>query len=82
MIAYASQQKAIIMIDSGRFKDDRSGRSGGKGTVNTDTDEHPNRTTTMEKMAKFRPASRRMALPPATPCIMTAQLHHRHAKTR
>ena len=57
--AYASQQKAIAAIDSGRFKDEIVPVEvpGRKGTVNIfDTDEHPNRTTTMEKMAKLRPA--------------------------
>ena len=57
--AYASQQKAIAAIDSGRFKDEIVPVEvpGRKGAVNIfDTDEHPNRTTTMEKMAKLRPA--------------------------
>ena len=56
---YASQQKAIAAVDSGRFKDEIVPVEvpGRKGTVNIfDTDEHPNRTTTMEKMAKLRPA--------------------------
>ena len=55
---YASQQKAIAAVDSGRFKDEivpvevklR------KETVIFDTDEHPNRKSTPEKMAKLRPA--------------------------
>ena len=57
--AYASQQKAIAAIDSGRFKDEIVPVEvpGRKGAVNIfDTDEHPNRTTSMEKMAKLRPA--------------------------
>lgn len=56
---YASQQKAIAAVDSGRFKDEIVPVEvpGRKGAVNIfDTDEHPNRTTTMEKMAKLRPA--------------------------
>ena len=55
---YASQQKAIAAVDSGRFKDEivpvevklR------KETIVFDTDEHPNRKSTPEKMAKLRPA--------------------------
>ena len=57
--AFASQQKAIAAIDSGRFKDEIVPVEvpGRKGAVNIfDTDEHPNRTTSMEKMAKLRPA--------------------------
>lgn len=56
--AYASQQKAIAAVDSGRFKDEivpvevklR------KETVVFDTDEHPNRKSTPEKLAGLRPA--------------------------
>lgn len=56
--AYASQQKAIAAVDSGRFKDEivpvevklR------KETVMFDTDEHPNRKSTPEKLATLRPA--------------------------
>lgn len=56
--AYASQQKAIAAVDSGRFKDEivpvevklR------KETVIFDTDEHPNRKSNPEKLAKLRPA--------------------------
>lgn len=56
--AYASQQKAIAAVDGGRFKDEivpvevklR------KETVIFDTDEHPNRKSTPEKLAKLRPA--------------------------
>lgn len=57
--AFASQQKAIAAIDSGRFKDEIVPVEvpGKKGSVTIfDTDEHPNRTSTPEKMAKLRPA--------------------------
>lgn len=57
--AYASQQKAIEAIDSGRFKDEIVPVEvpGRKGSVTIfDTDEHPNRTSTPEKLAKLRPA--------------------------
>ncbi|CDE22961.1 acetyl-CoA C-acetyltransferase [Amedibacillus dolichus CAG:375] len=56
--AYASQTKAIAAVDSGRFKDEivpvevklR------KEVVTFDTDEHPNRKSNSEKLAKLRPA--------------------------
>lgn len=56
--AYASQQKAIAAVDGGRFKEEivpvevklR------KETVVFDTDEHPNRKSTPEKLAGLRPA--------------------------
>lgn len=56
--AYASQQKAIAAIDSGRFKDEivPVEVKMRKETVIFDTDEHPNRKSTPEKMAKLRPA--------------------------
>lgn len=56
--AYASQQKAIAAVDSGRFKDEivPIEVKKKKETVVFDTDEHPNRTSTPEKMAKLRPA--------------------------
>lgn len=57
--AYASQQKAIAAIDSGRFQDEIVPVEvpGRKGSVTVfDTDEHPNRTSTPEKLAKLRPA--------------------------
>lgn len=57
--AYASQQKAIAAIDSGRFKDEIIPVEvpGRKGSVTVfDTDEHPNRASTSEKLAKLRPA--------------------------
>ena len=57
-LAYASQSKAIAAVDNGRFKDEivpvevklR------KETVLFDTDEHPNRKSTPEKLANLRPA--------------------------
>lgn len=57
--AYNSHQKAIAAIDSGKFKDEIvpvevPGRKR-KVTV-FDTDETPRRDTTMEKLAKLRPA--------------------------
>ncbi|MEG1475771.1 MAG: acetyl-CoA C-acetyltransferase [Longicatena sp.] len=57
--AFASQQKAIAAIDSGRFKDEIVPIEipGRKGSVTIfDTDEHPNRASTLEKLAKLRPA--------------------------
>lgn len=56
--AYASQQKAIAAVDSGRFKDEivPIEVKMRKETVVFDTDEHPNRKSTPEKLAKLRPA--------------------------
>lgn len=55
--ALASQQKALAAIESGRFKDEivPITYSTRKGEVFFDTDEHP-RQTSMEKLAKLRPA--------------------------
>ena len=55
---YASQQKAIAAVDSGRFKDEIVPITVHlkKQDVIFDTDEHPNRKSTPEKMAKLRPA--------------------------
>ena len=55
--ALASQQKALAAIESGRFKDEivPITYSTRKGEVIFDTDEHP-RQTSMEKLAKLRPA--------------------------
>ncbi len=56
--AFASQQKAIAAIDAGKFKNEivpitiRSK----KGDTVFDTDEFPNRTTSLDKLAKLRPA--------------------------
>jgi len=56
--AFASQQKAVSAIDGGRFKDEivpvQIKRK--KELVDFDTDEYPNRNTTLEKMATLRPA--------------------------
>lgn len=55
--ALASQQKALAAIESGRFKDEIvpiTYRTR-KGEVTFDTDEHP-RHTSMEKLAKLKPA--------------------------
>lgn len=56
--AYASQQKAIAAVDSGRFKDEivPIEVKMRKETVVFDTDEHPNRKSTPEKLAKLRAA--------------------------
>ena len=56
--AFASQEKAIAAIDAGKFKGEivpitiRSK----KGDTVFDTDEYPNRTTDLEKLAKLKPA--------------------------
>lgn len=56
--AYASQQKAIAAIDAGKFKNEIVPIviHSKKGDIIFDTDEFPNRTTTLEKLAKLRPA--------------------------
>jgi acetyl-CoA C-acetyltransferase len=56
--AMSSQKRAIAAIDAGRFKDEiiPIEFSTRKGKVVFDTDEHPNRTTTPEILAKLRPA--------------------------
>ena len=56
--AYASQQKAIAAVDSGRFKDEIVPITVHlrKEDVVFDTDEHPNRKSNPEKLAKLRPA--------------------------
>jgi acetyl-CoA C-acetyltransferase len=55
--ALASQEKALAAIESGRFKDEivPITYKTRKGEVVFDTDEHP-RATSMEKLAKLRPA--------------------------
>lgn len=57
--AYASQQKAIAAIDSGRFKEQIVGiqipQKKGEPLV-FDTDEFPNRKSTPEGLAKLKPA--------------------------
>ena len=56
--AYASQQKAIAAVDSGRFKDEIVPITVHlkKMDVVFDTDEHPNRKSNPEKLAKLRPS--------------------------
>ncbi|UII57605.1 acetyl-CoA C-acetyltransferase [Cytobacillus spongiae] len=56
--SWKSQQKAISAVDSGRFKDEivPIEVKTRKGTVIVDTDEHPNRGTSLEKMATLKPA--------------------------
>lgn len=56
--AYQSQVKAIKAIDNGRFKDEIVPVEviTRKETIVFDTDEHPNRTTNPEKLAKLKPA--------------------------
>jgi len=57
--AYKSHMKAIVAIDEGRFKDEILSIEipGRKGTVTIfDTDETPRRDTTLEALAKLKPA--------------------------
>ncbi|MDR1586702.1 MAG: acetyl-CoA C-acetyltransferase [Treponema sp.] len=56
--ALNSQHKAIKAVDAGEFKDEIIPLeiTEGKNTFTFDTDEHPNRTTNAEKLAKLRPA--------------------------
>ncbi len=56
--AFASQQKAIAAVDSGRFKDEICPVeiSTRKGVEVIDTDEYPNRKTTLEVLSGLRPA--------------------------
>ena len=56
--AYASQQKAIAAQDAGKFKEEivPITIATKKGDVIFDTDEHINRGTTPEKLAKLKPA--------------------------
>lgn len=56
--ALASQQKAVAAIAAGKFKDEivPVEIQGKKGTVVFDTDEYPKANTTMEGLAKLRPA--------------------------
>jgi acetyl-CoA C-acetyltransferase len=53
-----SQQKAIKAVDSGRFKAEivPIEVKTRKETIMVDTDEHPNRGTSLEKLANLRPA--------------------------
>ncbi len=56
--AISSQLKAIAAIDAGKFKDEivPIEVKVGKEVVVFDTDEYPNRKTTLEKLAGLRPA--------------------------
>lgn len=56
--AYGSQQKAIKAVDSGRFKDEivPVEITVKKETVQFATDEFPNRSTNLEKLASLKPA--------------------------
>jgi acetyl-CoA C-acetyltransferase len=56
--AYESQRKALAAIDSGAFKKEivPVAVMQGKQTVVFDTDEHPNRRSTPEKLASLKPA--------------------------
>ena len=56
--SYKSQINAIAAIDGGKFKDEivPITISTRKGDVVVDTDEHPNRKTTPEILAKLKPA--------------------------
>ncbi|MDR3258062.1 MAG: acetyl-CoA C-acetyltransferase [Fusobacteriaceae bacterium] len=56
--SFGSQQKAINAIDSGRFKEEivPITISGKKGDVIVDTDEYPNRKTTLEILSNLKPA--------------------------
>ncbi len=57
-LAITSQERAIQAVDAGRFKDEivPITISTRKGDFVFDTDEYPNRATTLEKLAKLRPA--------------------------
>ena len=56
--ALASQQKAIAAIDAGKFKNEIVPIiiHNKKGDIVFDTDEYPNRTTDLGKLAKLKPA--------------------------
>jgi len=56
--SYTSQKRAIAAIDAGKFKDEITPIEikTRKGVIIFDTDEHPNRKTTPEILAKLRPA--------------------------
>ena len=57
-LAITSQTRAIKAVDAGRFKDEivPITISSRKGDFVFDTDEYPNRNTTIEKLGKLRPA--------------------------
>ncbi|MDO4690556.1 MAG: acetyl-CoA C-acetyltransferase [Fusobacterium sp.] len=56
--AFASQQKAIAAVDAGKFKDEIVPVviPNKKGDIVFDTDEYPNRKTSLEKLAGLKPA--------------------------
>ena len=56
--AIKSQEKAIAAVDSGRFKDEIVPVviKGRKGDTVVDTDEYPNRGTSLEKLSGLKPA--------------------------
>ncbi len=56
--AFESHQKAVAAIDEGRFEQEivPVEIAGRKGTTVVDTDESPRRDTSMESLAKLRPA--------------------------
>lgn len=56
--SYRSQVRAIEAVDAGKFKDEivPIEIKGRKETITFDTDEYPNRTTNLEKLAKLRTA--------------------------
>ena len=58
IFAIRSQKRAINAVDSGRFKDEivPIEVKSRKSTVIVDTDEYPNRNTTLEKLNTLRPA--------------------------
>ena len=58
MFAMRSQERAINAVDSGRFKDEivPIEVKSRKGTVVVDTDEYPNRKTTLDILNGLRPA--------------------------
>src|SRR3990170_2682522 len=57
-VALASQQRAVAAIQAGRFKDEivPVEVQAGRETKVIDTDEHPRADTTIEALAKLRPA--------------------------
>lgn len=56
--AISSQEKAITAIQNGKFKDEivPISISDRKGTITIDTDEYPNKNTSLEKLSQLRPA--------------------------
>lgn len=58
LFAIKSQEKAIITLDGGRFKSEivPIEVKSRKGSTIVDTDEYPNRSTSLEALSKLRPA--------------------------